>query len=320
MEESYYTDKRRRRVKLIFNSSSGKAKDSPGQLMDVISQMQAWKLMPEVYLLEPDSDLPMMASDTLVQGITMFVACGGDGTVSAVSKAIAGLPVTLGIIPTGTQNNIALSLGIPIDMPASIAILRMGKRIKIDLGLLTYGDIKTTFLELCTVGLTSSIFPAADDIQHGHLEKIGEFLSTLITSSPSDIKLLLDNKHEISSAGHAVLISNMPYVGRHYRVGHPRSFQDGFLDVLFFGDLSKLNLIGYAITKFDMNEIDNPHIWNFKVHSVDISTSPPIPVMVDGLVLGEGPVHVEIMRRALGVMTAAPIKKVVTENRGIPTK
>lgn len=320
MEESYYTDKRRKRVKLIFNSTSGKSKESPGQLMDIIRQMQAWKLLPEVYLLEPASDLSAMASDTLAQGITMFVACGGDGTVSAVSKAIAGLPVTLGIIPTGTQNNIALSLGIPNDIPSSIALLRTGKRIKIDLGLLTYGGVQTPFLELCTVGLTSSIFSAADDIQHGHLGKIGDFLSTLINSSPSDIKLRLDDKYEIVSTGHAVLISNMPYVGRHYQVGNPGAYQDGYLDVLFFGDLTKLNLIGYALKKLDMSEIDDPRIFHFKVHSVDVNTLPPIPIMADGLVLGEGSVHIEIKRRILGIMTAAPIKKVVTEISGQPAR
>ncbi len=52
------TNKHRMRAKLIFNPGSGATGESPVQLMDVISEMQAWKLVPEAYLVEPDSDLP----------------------------------------------------------------------------------------------------------------------------------------------------------------------------------------------------------------------------------------------------------------------
>jgi diacylglycerol kinase (ATP) len=47
-------------------------------------------------------------------GIRMLVLCWGDGTVDVVAKALVGTNVTLGIFPTGSPNNLALSLGIPI--------------------------------------------------------------------------------------------------------------------------------------------------------------------------------------------------------------
>ena len=313
MNDTYYTLKRHRRVKLVFNPSSGLAKESPRQLMDIIGQMQAWKLTPEVFLLEPDSDLPSMVRETLTQGITMFVACGGDGTVSAVSKAIAGMPVTLGIIPTGTRNNIALSLGIPNDIPSSIALLRNGRRIKIDLGLLRYGGTESLFMELCSVGLTSSVFPAADEIQHGHLEKIPELIAALIASSPSEIRLRVNGTALPPVSGYVVLVSNMPYAGRHYRLGGLRAFQDGLLDILFMGDLSKLDLLGYAIKKQDTRELRDPNVRHFQAGSVDIDTDPPMSIMADGLMLGEGPVHIEMKRRFLGVMTAQPTRKEAAE-------
>ena len=58
---------------------------------------------------------------------------------------------------------------------------------------------------------------------------------------------MLDDKQEIHSRGHVVLVSNMPYIGFHYQVGSAAAFKDGLLDVLFFADLSKLDLINYAI-------------------------------------------------------------------------
>src|SRR5665647_2693381 len=119
------------RVKLIFNAASGANSESPVQLLDVIKEMQAWKFIPEPFLIEPDCDLPSVVRDAVARGIRMIVICGGDGTVSAAARAIMGTNAILGIIPLGTRNNIALSLGIPNDIPAAIALLRTGYRRKI---------------------------------------------------------------------------------------------------------------------------------------------------------------------------------------------
>jgi len=309
MSEVFHTQKRRKRVKLIFNPRSGAAKSSPNLLTDVIELMQAWKLVPEVYLPDPEADMAAMAAEALTRGMTMFVACGGDGTVSAVSKAIAGLPVTLGILPAGIQNNIALSLGIPRDIPEAIAVLRNGRRIKIDLGMLDFRGTQTPFMEVCTVGLTSSIFASADEIQHGRLDKIGDFLSTLISSAPSEIRMLIDGKHRLTSLGHVLAVSNMPYAGRNFRIGSLQAYRDGLLDILFLGDLPKLKLLGYAVKKHAAHELNDPRIQSFQARRLEIETDPPMTVMADGVVFGEGPISIGIRRRALGVMVPEPAKQ-----------
>src|SRR5512135_2698131 len=88
------TKKHRLKTKLIFNPSAGAARTSPIEIVDVIHEMQAWKLVPEAYLVEPGGDLPGVIQDALTQGFRMFVVCGGDGTISAVAKALAGTPAT----------------------------------------------------------------------------------------------------------------------------------------------------------------------------------------------------------------------------------
>lgn len=302
----YLTAKRRRRVKLIFNPSAGEAVSSPVQLTDVVSAMQAWKLIPEVFLLDRSSDLPTMVRDTIAQGVHLFAACGGDGTVSAVAKAIAGQPATLGIIPAGTQNNIARALHISKDIPAAAAVLRNGRRIKTDMGKITCDGKESLFIELCSVGLMSSVFPSIDDIQHGHLEKIGDFLSTLATSAPSEIKLILGGGQEINKTGHAVLVSNMPYIGRHYQVGDLKAFKDGLLDVLVFSEMTKINLLSHAIKGTNLYDLDDPRVQHYHVRAVDIATFPSMPVMADGEALGECPIHIEVQHHTLAVMTPPP--------------
>jgi diacylglycerol kinase family enzyme len=306
LKELSTTKKRRMRAKLIFNPIAGTAGESPVQLMDVIREMQSWKLVPEPFLVEPGCDLPGVIQDALAQGIRMFVVCGGDGTISAVARTLAGTPATLGIIPIGTQNNTALSLGTPADIPSAIAILRNGRRIKVDVGMVSCGNVNTPFLEVCSVGLVSTLFPSADDIQHGNLARVGDFLTTLVASPPAEIHLLLDNKQEIHKRGHVVLVSNMPYIGLHYQVGSAASFKDGLLDVLFFADLSKLDLLGYVLRGVGEGKPEDPRILHYHVRRVDIDTQPAMPVMADGTALGEGLVRIAVRRHSLAVMVSQP--------------
>ena len=307
-------NKRRMRVKLIFNPNSGSTGKSSIQLMDVIKQMQSLKLMPEPYLIEPHCDLLSVVQDTIEQGIRLIVACGGDGTIASVARAMIGTSITLGIIPTGTQNNVALSLGIPTDIPDAIAILRTGRRFKIDIGICTCRNINTPFIEVCSVGLFSKLFSSGDDIQHGNIARIGDFLGTLTSTQPSKIHLLLEDKQEIEELGHVVLVSNMPYIFQHYQVGSLDSFRDGLLDVLFFADLSKLDLISYILKGPGTSAPEDPRIQHFRVRRIIIDTKPSMPVLVDGITIGEGLVKIEVQPKAFSIMLPSPTANTLTES------
>ncbi len=304
---------RNMRVKLIFNPSAGAARASSIQLTDVIHELQAWKLVPEVFLVEADCDLPGAIRDALAEGIRMFVVCGGDGTISAVAGILADSRATLGIIPSGTQNNTALSLGIPDDIPAAISILRTGRRIKVDTGVATSrrpdggdGEISTPFLELCSVGLISTLFPSTDDVQHGNLARVGDFVTALVSSPPAEMHLVLDGKQDVRALGHVVLVSNMPYFGRHYKIGPDNAYHDGLLDVLFFADLSKLDLVDFVLRGANIDNLEDPRIQHYRVHRVEIDTQPAMPIMADGNALSEGRVRLEVRRRVLTVMVGKP--------------
>ena len=314
------TNKRRMRVLLIFNPVSGANDKSPVQLMDVIKELQVWNFVPEPFLIEPDCDLSGVVRDAVTAGVRMIVVCGGDGTVSSVARCVSGTTATLGIIPMGTRNNIALSLGIPADIPSAIALLRIGRRQKIDMGISTCKDVSTPFIELCSVGLFSTLFSSGDDIQHGNIGRIGDFLATLTTTPPSEIHLLLDGKKEIQKLGHVVIVSNMPYVGVNFQVGSPDSYHDGYLDVLFFADLSKLDLLGYVLKGPGTSPQEDSRIQHLRVRRVVIETHPVMPIMADGIDTGTGTVRIEVQKHALSVMVKSEDTKAGTKTGEILEK
>ncbi len=171
-----------------------------------------------------------------------------------------------------------------------------------DIGVANCGNNPTPFVEVCSVGLVSTLFPAVDDIQHGNLARIGDFLAAMVASPPAEIQLILDKKQKISSLGHIVLVSNMPYLGFHYQISALSSHKDGYLDVLFFADLSKLELLNYVFQGVGEGKPEDPRIQHYHVRKIAIKTKPSMPIMVDGIAIGEGEVQIEVKKHVLAVM------------------
>jgi diacylglycerol kinase (ATP) len=231
---------------------------------------------------------------------------GGDGTIDSVVGAIVGSDATLGIIPTGTRNNVAFNLGIDGDIANAVSLLRQGRRLKIDVGRVHSGHSRHWFLEAAAIGLVSDLYPMADDIQHGKLTMIGELLSRFISATPSRLHMDYGGPKQLRTTGLMMMITNMPFFGPHYQISPDVSFRDGHLDVFAFSDMGKLNMISYAM----LSQIGfgaDVGIQHYRVKHARISSMPHMPVLADGIPLGEGSLSVYVHPRALAVMAGSAL-------------
>jgi len=290
------------KVKLIYNPKAGATRKEKFALHDIIRELKIRSFEPDICIIDEACDLATELNSALSAGIETFVVCGGDGTVSPVSNILANTDARLAIIPCGTQNNNAKSLNIPLDLPRSVALLQTGKEMKIDIGLVSCGQVTTHFIELVTVGLVAALTESGDEIQHGNISGIGPFLSTLVSSSPAKFTLFIDENKRIESTGHVALITNMPYFGYHFQSGETDCCKDGYLHVSFFSDLSKLDLLKYVSTGIYLGKPEDPRIQHYLVKKVDIETQPPRLVAADAKIIGEGNTHIELCRKALRVI------------------
>ena len=294
------------RAKLIFNAGSGRPEESPQQLASILLEMQDQQILPEVYTVRPDSQLEKVVHDAIKTGIKLIVVAGGDGTIDSVVGAVVGRDAALGIIPTGTRNNVAFNLGITGDIANSVALLRQGRRLKIDVGRVHCGHSRHWFLEIAALGLLSDLYPMADDIQHGDLTQIGGLLSTLISAIPSRLRMILDGLKHLDTTAHMMLITNMPFLGPHFQISPNVSFRDGRLDVFTFSDMSKLNMLSYAVLSRG-GLAQDASIQHYRVKHVKIHSIPHMPVLADGTLLGQGALSVHIHPRALTVMAGSAL-------------
>jgi len=255
-------------------------------------------------MVHPDSQVESVVRSAIKGGTTLIVVAGGDGTIDSVVGAMIGSSATLGIIPTGTRNNLAFNLGVPSTIAGAVTLLRKGRRLKVDVGKMQHGRSSRWFLEDATLGLLSDIYPFADSIQHGDLTQIGNLLSTVISSTPSHLRIILEGCKKISINAYMVLIANMPYIGPRFQISPDVSWNDNRLDVFVFSDMSKLDLISYAMQSTS-GAIEDTRVKHYRVKRLKIHSDPPMPVLADGMLLDPGPVTALVHPRALAVMGGA---------------
>jgi diacylglycerol kinase (ATP) len=105
-----------------------------------------------VDLLADDADL----EEAFGEAVDVIVAAGGDGTVFRAANAVADRNIPIAILPLGTANNIAVSLGIEGEIPDLIARWRKARRTRFDVGIVRAGWGESRFLE----GIGAGLIPA----------------------------------------------------------------------------------------------------------------------------------------------------------------
>jgi diacylglycerol kinase (ATP) len=296
------------RAKLIFNAGSGRPEESPQQLASILSEMQDQQILPEVFTVRPDSQLESVVERAIRAGIGLIVVAGGDGTIDSVVGAMVGSEATLGIIPTGTRNNVAFNLGITGDIASSVALLRRGRPLRIDVGRVHRKGARSWFLEATGLGLLSDLYPMADSLQHGDLTQIGGMLSTLISATPSRIRMILDGHKHLDTTAHMLLVTNMPFLGPHFQISPKVSFKDGRLDVFTFSDIGKLGMLSYAMLSLG-GSLEQVGIKHYRARRIKVVSTPHMPVIADGILVapGSGSISIHVEPRALTVMVGTAL-------------
>jgi diacylglycerol kinase (ATP) len=233
--------------------------------------------------------------------VDLVIAAGGDGTLHAVASGLIGGESTLGIIPMGTMNNLAHSLGIPLSVEAACTVLARGETRTIDVGQIN----KKLFLEVAGTGFEASLFPAGEEFKKTGLLSIlhGVIMGliSLFTFKPTRLKISFDEKEVRSYDAIQVTICNAPYYGVHFHVAPDILMDDGMLDVFIFQHFSKLEYLRHAISISQGQRVFQPKILRHRVKSLRIASNNPLDIQADGMPCGQTPAIVKVVRGALRV-------------------
>jgi diacylglycerol kinase family enzyme len=144
-----------RRAALVVNAHSRRGRRLYG---DVRARLLAagFTLLADHPVEEPRK-LEQTLAAALEREPDLLIAGGGDGTISTAARLLAHRDVALGLLPLGTTNNFARTVGVPLEPAAAVATLSDGKVVDVDLGLA--GDM--AFTNHVGVGLSADVMVAA---------------------------------------------------------------------------------------------------------------------------------------------------------------
>jgi len=203
---------------------------------------------------------------TLRDARGLIVAAGGDGTVHRVARQIAGRGKTMTILPLGTANNIARSLGVegsPGDLIAGLA--RAQERV-IDVGVAKGPWGKRVFMEGMGGGLFAEVMAKLDSgRRRRHKRPGGENGNYKALFSRSEAHLtpslhaLAEHLPEFKAKAFEVTIDgtkvsgdfllleamNMPYLGPNLHLGRDADPGDGLLDFVLLSEADRAEFASY---------------------------------------------------------------------------
>jgi diacylglycerol kinase (ATP) len=294
-----------KRIKLIANPGAGDAKEEADKLKLVTDSLENKGLKVDLVLTKPKEEATPVARRASRNGYKVIVAMGGDGTVEAVMRGMIGSKSRLGIIPSGTANNVAKSLGIPLDLEEACDLIASGKTLKLDIGRVkTKNGKKFHFFEMATVGLSAAIYPDLNKVATGKLSHIKDTAATFFhQETKPTVYLTFNNESKDKVETMLVMVSNTPTTGKGFKVAPQASMQDGLLDISVYPEFNKVELVHYYASIMDGGYSGDKKVQHYQARKLKIKSSPKLDVMADGVALGKGTVKIKVQPGALRVIT-----------------
>ncbi|MEO7933535.1 MAG: diacylglycerol kinase family protein [Chthoniobacterales bacterium] len=274
----------------------------------------------ELAEIHGENDAATFARRAVADHFDIVLVSGGDGTVSEVARQLVHSDVILGIIPSGTFNNIARSLRIPSALAAACAVILDNHATRIDVGLANNSRV---FFEAAGAGLDAALFPLGEEIKGGHWTRWLQFLRTAFHYRAPRFHLTFDRSidealapgsrrkyttrerrsHTLHHRALFVVAANGPFYGAGFTVSPGANLTDGLFTISLFRRFTKWELLRHFHSIFRGKRRHSSKIETFTAGRVTINALVPVPAHVDGVAFGETPLTLETLPGALRVFT-----------------
>ena len=256
-----------------------------------------------VYETTGQERLSEIVRSAIDEGFDTFVAAGGDGTISGVIDGLVHTGLPLGILPVGTVNTLARELEIPLDLVRALRLV-VGEHATISMDV---GRIEGHFFALnASVGASTSAMQATGQQEKrrlGPFAYLGPGIKALFGAQPHDFEIEVDG-HSRHWRASEVVVANGGTVGDPVlRWGPDIRVDDGQLDLCVVRARSLLDYLLIAWNLLWGTQRRDRRLRCQRVrHSMSIQGREKMPVQVDGEIVGETPIRVEVLPDAVLVI------------------
>ena len=306
---------------VIFNPSAGRGRG--GAIASAVERGLVKRgLKVELHATRRPKDAVVIARDLASQA-DIIVAVGGDGTINEVANGMAcgsevardaalvssGAPgvrvrdrkATLGIVPAGTVNVLALELGLPFQVERACNVIAGGKTISLDLGRVN----ERRFVLMMGAGIDALTVRNIDLRAKKRFKELA-FLSTGIRAGfagrpPAFLVRANGEEHRTTF----FVAGNSRYYGGRFGVTPGADPTDGVLDLLLFTGTTRSSLAVFWLGVPSGLHLRNPNVVYLRGERAELAPLEDKNVVwfqTDGEVAGRLPATVEIDPHALEVL------------------
>jgi diacylglycerol kinase (ATP) len=217
-------------------------------------------------------------------GAGLVLSAGGDGTVMAVARGLAGTGVPLGVLPAGTGNLLARNLGLPLDLDAAVDAALQGPARRIDLGLARRdGGPPEGFVVMAGTGFDAAMMDDAPVRLKAVLGWPAYVVSGLrhLRDRPVRVELRVDDGPVLVRRTRCVVVGNVGTLQGGVRLLPDAAPDDGLLDVVLLsprGVAAWVRVVLHLATA----GADDRAVERFRGRRVELHAERPQPAQLDG--------------------------------------
>jgi diacylglycerol kinase (ATP) len=250
--------------------------------------------------IDDPARLHQALTEVLALDPDLLVFGGGDGSLAAAAGRLAYRDTALGVLPLGTTNNFARSLGLPLDLTGAIATLAGGKVADVDLA--RAGE--HVFANMASIGLSVEV-ARSTSVAFKRVLGRGAYALTAMRHLPAHppfkATLTVDGVEQVLWT-HQLNVANGAYhAGR--RIARDASVDDRLLVVYRLGDGRRLRVTGQTVGQALVGPrrllAAGPYM---TTRELQLATDPPLALDLDGEVRGTTPVGITVLPNALCVL------------------
>ncbi len=255
-----------------------------------------------------------LAKEAVEEGHRLIISVGGDGTNNEV---LNGLLKTSGellhpelqfaFFPMGSGVDLRRSLPYSSNLKQLIHQVRHGSVQNVDVGKVTFQSeqgIQTSrfFLNISSIGMSSMVTAAINRSRKplgGTAAYLWYSLIAMIRFLNPTMKVTLGDAPPLEARQNLIIVGNGKYFGGGMKAAPDAEMDDGLFDVVMIGDYSSTELILNGSKVYSGAHIHLPKTQVHRVNRLTVETDRPIPIDIDGELLGQPKAEYELLPQRL---------------------
>lgn len=278
---------------LLINPSARRGREEGDRVRQLLAEAGIAVLAVET---QDDTDLAEIIR-THAGKVRDVIIGGGDGTLNCAAPGLVDTGLPLGVLPLGTANDFARSVGIPLDLAEAVAVIANGRTGEVDVGMAN----EHLYFNVASVGFSAELAASLTTDAKKHWGKLGYAISAarlLIGSKMFTATIEHDGRTE-KFRTFQVAVGNGRFYGGGMTVHADASPMDGKLDCysLEVDRWWKLLWLLPALRRGTQGEWRD--VRAFSTKGLTIRTRHPRPVNLDGELKTQTPVEFALKEKAV---------------------